>query len=713
VLGCLQERPAASGDTSWTEHARKYLFQCVRLFHGDGERREHIQRLAALAQIGAPDSLSGRPGRRSRTADDDLTAWRAAIDQLDRDALTVAFQVLAKLPAEYGEPLQEYVYAKLEELFRYGANGRQGKSNKTSSVETAIGVLAGPVTLGPERFRRLVQFVRHRGRGPDSRADIHALARLREKIPEFAAGTVTAEDKAKFVAALTGLVARGRDETTDLAFILLECCGDDKRYFDAVITQLARAFAHEAWEASRDSHAPPATLTQQYLDLVKSSLEVAGLDGERGRVQFQTQALARLDELFSADAGLDRAEWLGELMLALFGEEESRRRCLQALTNVAGLLSVSRDLAGDLSEWRETLFQTARSQSPGTVVGDYFYLRLIPRAVRQVPPDSGTTVPKALTRLLERGRDRFAEDRLERLVRDMLRTVDAEADHPQPVEAYVSRAVWLSYLCPAEDRRRELVETLAGYRLAQPHTRYDALWVRTCFGLLLVPDDPALRPQRCRRMVEEIQHLHNEDSGHCPPARNEAVLRGNLKTVRTALKILAEMEQAGHSVAAVFGRAGTSDDPPAGGRELTAQEAALARAWRSRLGNRDSFHRFRDLTPERRNRAQAYFGIPASAPYVLGIQDGSLFGWARFGLLATVEGLYWRASDNGQPQFASYQDIDPDKVQHLDGWLARHLVLESGRAIRLRGIRRLETLEALTEFVRDAVRIVKVKEPDR
>jgi hypothetical protein len=119
------------------------------------------------------------------------------------------------------------------------------------------------------------------------------------------------------------------------------------------------------------------------------------------------------------------------------------------------------------------------------------------------------------------------------------------------------------------------------------------------------------------------------------------------------------------------------------------------------------------LTPERRNRAQAYFGIPASAPYVLGIQDGSLFGWARFGLLATVEGLYWRASDNGQPQFASYQDIDPDKVQHLDGWLARHLVLESGRAIRLRGIRRLETLEALTEFVRDAVRIVKVKEPDR
>jgi len=645
-----------------------------------------------------------------------MAQWAKAINGLDGEAVKVAFQVLGKSAADYRGQLHDYVYGKVEGLFRRPSNDAARELARNSRLESAIESLAEPVTLDQEGFRRLVAFVRHSCRDDNRNraADIRHLARLREKIPDFAVGR--AEQQDKFVAALTRLVERGQDESADLAFTLLEAFGDRERYLEAVTTQLASAFVSEAKTCTGDAKESTAKLAQDYRNLVTSSLAVAGLDEKRGWAQFRARAIACLDEASPTAGNLNESDWLSNLMLKLFVGEQPRFRCLQLLADVASLPVASID-------WREALFQVARSRTPEPAVGDYVYLKLIPRALQdrnlQVSPkDRSEDLPKELSRLFEHASGLFAEDRFELLVRELMRTVDAASDRERTAGGHVRKAVWLSQLCPAEDPRRELLKTVAEYRVAQAREPFCSMWTRTCYGSLLVPVEAPLRQQRCRQMIDEIQRLYNEDSGKCPAGTNEDVLPGNLKTVRAALDILTKASRVivpgtsapggdgvpSHSMVTV-----PSDTAPdyqsVYGRELTDVEAELIHAWWSRLQHQKSFSAYPDIPREKWKMVSAAYGIDGSGPILLGLQDSTFFGSARAGLVATAEGLYWKSSGAAKSLYVDYLTIRPEEVRHYYGVLACHILLDSHKRIRLRRVSRVETLVALATFIREAAGI--------
>lgn len=536
VLQWLVAQPAAAEPALWRERAGKYFFQCARLFRSDRLRLQHVQRLASLAELLAQGAVPTiEPDQAHGVADDGMIDWLKEVNQLDSDGVVAAFHVLAEVPEEYAESLQEYVYGKLQELFSDPAHLGPGTSPGASALDLAVDVLEAPVALSAVWFQRLVRFVRDRSqRGErDHAADVRALVRLREQIPPRSGATVAADHNERFAQALMRLAQRGREECTEAAFTLLEECIDRRRFFNAVTSQLAVAFAKEATLCQGQGKSDAAGLARQYRDLVESSLAVAELDVPQGLARFRAQALTRLGEV---ETGVNAPQWMCHLVSSLYDDQGARSRCLEVLTQVADLEVAAEDC-------REALFHIARSGDPESAAGDYFYLKLIPRALQQGrdSPSAGRSRAgsKALSRLLKVASSLFAEERFERLVRGVMRDVDGASDRARRSRAYVDGAVWLSGLCPPEDPRRKLLQTMSGYHVAQESEAYYSMWINTCYSLLLVSAESPLRQQRCGRMIERIHLLYKEDSADCPAGKSEDRLRGNLEIVRSALRTLA------------------------------------------------------------------------------------------------------------------------------------------------------------------------------
>jgi len=147
------------------------------------------------------------------------------------------------------------------------------------------------------------------------------------------------------------------------------------------------------------------------------------------------------------------------------------------------------------------------------------------------------------------------------------------------------------------------------------------------------------------------------------------------------------------------------------GRKLTPVEATIVHKWNTAAAKPRSILAYPDMPQEKFDNALLSYAAAASGDLILGLQDTTLLGSGKEGVLFTTGGLFWKLSGTPSAMSVRFEELDPDVVTFKQSFASSTLVLTEKHRLSLPGSEDEPRLAVLTSFVRDAIAATPSKLP--
>jgi len=459
----------------WDDHAHRYLQQCLRLYESiesgseDQLRVDHLHSFFKVLQVLA--SKDPKQLERNKLLQDD---WLEMANNLDHDALVVAFQILSQSDQGYLPAMRSYLCEKLKGLF-VNAENLESVDWQNSKLKATIARLSNPVVLTMVEMRSLVQFVRSlQNDGHNRTEDVRNLLILWQK--SFETTTTDKTEIKEFteaVKAILQLVECVSSDFVSVAFDIIQLFAKSEDYRNTCTSRLANICVNEV---KYSQGAPVCPVVNLFRSLAARINRVADGDVDRGLLRFRQYVVAELRNAYGTTDTANERKRVVEILLEVFKDQPGKKgvsehqECLKVLKDVGVTVNC------DPQIWRKTLFEVSNTGVPTDKVKKYLYALLY--NLTKLDETSSIVHRKSKTaeylkiltdasKVTEECKSRSFYDQvyIDILFNRFVKSIDTNRPATEDCLEYIQRALLLSNIYSESDKWRRAAEKMSRYRV--------------------------------------------------------------------------------------------------------------------------------------------------------------------------------------------------------------------------------------------------------
>jgi len=145
------------------------------------------------------------------------------------------------------------------------------------------------------------------------------------------------------------------------------------------------------------------------------------------------------------------------------------------------------------------------------------------------------------------------------------------------------------------------------------------------------------------------------------------------------------------------------------GRELSPLELAIIDAWHRKGAEHKTIFTYPNISAKKLENAKRAYAKIGEDELVISLQDNTIFGSAKNGLLFTTMAIYWKSNVGEPVGRVSFKDIPPHSVNSTYKTVGTNKIFIGDQIIEVYMITDTKTLQSITSFIAESAMIFKCK----